>query len=130
MIVDTSVIIAVLKSEDGFEHYVDKILACEGDVFMSAASYLEAAIVTDRDRKAEKSARLDEILAAFDIKVVEISPETARTARQAHRAYGRGSGHAAKLNFGDCFSYALASDRRLPLLFKGDDFSHTDILCA
>ena len=67
---------------------------------------------------------------SFGIEVVPVTDEQARIARQAYRDYGRGSGHPANLNFGDCFSYALAAERREPLLYVGDDFGHTDIRSA
>jgi len=63
----------------------------------------------------------------FDIVIEPVTVAQARIARQAYRDYGKGSGHAANLNFGDCFSYALAREKREPLLFKGDDFIHTDL---
>ena len=73
---------------------------------------------------------LDELIADNGIEVVAFTAEQAKIARQAYRDYGRGSGHPANLNFGDCFSYALAAERREPLLFVGDDFGHTDIRSA
>ncbi len=70
---------------------------------------------------------VDEILARFSIAIEPVTAEQARIARQAYRDYGRGSGHAANLNFGDCFSYALARDKREPILFRETDFSATDL---
>ena len=64
------------------------------------------------------------------IEIVAVTPEHARIARAAYRDFGKGSGHAARLNFGDCFAYALAVERSEPLLFKGDDFTHTDVRSA
>ena len=96
---------------------------------MSAATYVEAGIVADT-RGPLLGRALDEVLADFDIEVEPLTAEQARIARQAYRDYGRGSGHAANLNFGDCFSYALAAAEREPLLFVGDDFGHTDIRSA
>ncbi|HZA03095.1 MAG TPA: type II toxin-antitoxin system VapC family toxin, partial [Propionibacteriaceae bacterium] len=58
------------------------------------------------------------------------TPEQARIARMAYRDFGRGSGHPARLNFGDCFAYALAIDSNQPLFYKGDDFRHTDVRSA
>lgn len=74
--------------------------------------------------------RVDELLAALDIDIVEVSTHQAGIARAAYRDFCRNSGHPAGLNFGDCFSYALAVDRDEPLLFKGDDFVHTDVRVA
>lgn len=92
---------------------------------MSAAGYLEAAIVLDR--AADGVSGLDEFLEASGIQIEPVTPQQARIARQAYARYGRGSGHPASLNFGDCFSYALAKEKGLPLLYKGDDFVQTDL---
>jgi len=75
-------------------------------------------------------ARFEEILEETGIAIEPFTEEQARIARQAYRDYGKGSGHRAQLNFGDCFSYALARVKREPLLFKGDDFVHTDVRAA
>ncbi len=94
---------------------------------LSAASYLETAIVLDGRRDPVQSAKLDDLLLDLEMKIEPVTAEQARIARQAYRDYGRGSGHRANLNFGDCFSYALARVKREPLLFKGDDFGFTDV---
>jgi ribonuclease VapC len=93
---------------------------------MSAASYLEAAIIIE-DRFGYEGARdLRLFMVEAAIEVVPVTLEQAEIAREAYRAYGRGN-HPARLNFGDCFAYALAKSSAEPLLFKGDDFSRTDI---
>lgn len=129
MIVDTSAIVAILKDEPegiAFSKALD-----EADYAgISAASYLETAIVIGRYRDPVLNAELDELLEDAGIVIVPVTQEQAKIARQAFRDYGRGSGHAANLNFGDCFSYALARTMREPLLYKGDDFSHTDLPSA
>ena len=94
---------------------------------MSAANYLEAAIVVDANRNPLLSRRLDGLMVQTDMIVEPVTREQADIARAAYRDFGRGSGHPAALNFGDCFAYALAKAMREPLLFKGDDFSHTDV---
>lgn len=96
-------------------------------VNLSAASYLETGIVVDRIGDPILSRRLDDLLLDLEVEVAAVTPAQARLARQAYRDYGTGSGHPAGLNFGDCFSYALAASTRQPLLFKGDDFSRTDV---
>ena len=73
------------------------------------------------------SARLDTTLTKLGIEIVPVTAEQARLARQAYRDFGKGSGHPAKLNFGDCFAYALAAERGEPLLYKGDDFAHAGL---
>ena len=97
---------------------------------MSAANYLEAAIVVDANRNPLLSRRLDDLIVQTEIMAEPVTLEQADIARAAYRDFGRGSGHPAQLNFGDCFAYALAKSMREPLLFKGDDFSHTDVAIA
>jgi ribonuclease VapC len=97
---------------------------------MSAASYLETAIVLDSRRNPVMSAGLDELILESEIVIEPVTVAQARIARQAYRDYGKGSGHPANLNFGDCFTYALARDKREPVLYKGDDFVHTDLRSA
>lgn len=126
MIVDTSALVAILRQEEDGAEFAD-ILARTGPLFMSAASYLELCIVIDGDRNPTVSDAVDALIGAAGIDITPVTAEQARLAREAYRRYGRGSGHAAKLNFGDCFAYALAKDRDMPLLFKGDDFSRTDV---
>jgi ribonuclease VapC len=127
MIIDTSVLVAILKNESGFEELANKASLPGISRFMSAATYLEAGIVVDGNRDTILSARLDELIEELDIEIAPVTEAQARRARQAYRDFGRGSGHPAKLNFGDCFTYALATDRNEPLLYKGDDFTHTGI---
>ena len=128
MIVDSSAVIAILRQEPTHE-VLTAALAAADVRLMSAATYVEAGIVADT-RGPISGRGLDEVLADFAIDIVPLTAEQAKIARQAYRDYGRGSGHPANLNFGDCFSYALAAERREPLLFVGDDFGHTDIRSA
>jgi ribonuclease VapC len=129
MIIDSSAIIAILKDEpDGFS--LSKTLANAGGARLSAASYLESSIVLDKERDPLLSAGLDDLLAEANISIEPVTEAQARLARQAYRDYGKGSGHPANLNFCDCFSYALAREKREPILFKGEDFSHTDLRAA
>jgi len=95
---------------------------------MSAADHLEAAVVIDSARDPVASGRFDQFIAEVGMDPVKLSQ--AGIARDAYRDYGKGSGHKASLNFGDCFAYALAKETNEPLLFKGDDFSNTDIASA
>jgi ribonuclease VapC len=97
---------------------------------VSAASYLETSIVLDKHRDPVLSAKLDGLMELAKMVIEPVTAEQAKIARQAYRDYGRGSGHPANLNFGDCFSYALARDKREPILYKGDDFVHTDLRSA
>ena len=126
MIVDSSALIAIITDEpDGPE--LSRALDAPAMVRVSAASYLETSIVLDKHRDPVLSAKLDELLLDSEIAIEPVTAEQAKIARQAYSVYGKGSGHPAGLNFGDCFSYALARDKREPLLFKGDDFVHTDL---
>jgi len=126
VIIDTSALIAVLRGEPEASDFV-AALAESTDSTMSAGSYLEASIVVDANRDPVLSARFDELIDVAAIKIVPFDADTARVARQAYRDYGKGTGHPAGLNLGDCFAYALARITGEPLLCKGNDFVHTDI---
>ena len=130
MIIDTSAVIAVLKEESDAPRFLRVLTLSAEPKRMSAANYLEAAIVVDANRNPLLSRRLDELIVQTEIKAEPVTLEQANIARAAYRDFGRGSGHPARLNFGDCFAYALAKSKREPLLFKGDDFAHTDVAIA
>lgn len=129
MIVDTSAIVAILRGEDDADLYIDA-LAREAEPRLSAATYLEAAIVIDANRDPVLSRKFDDLLAASHARIEPLTQAHAALARQAYRDFGKGSGHRAGLNLGDCFAYALARATGDPLLFKGDDFVHTDVATA
>jgi ribonuclease VapC len=129
MIVDTSALVAIVAGEPEREAFVDAILAADAPR-ISAASLLEVGIVVDRQRDPAMSRRLDDLVDALGLHVVPVSVSHAATGRAAYRDYGKGSGHPAGLNYGDCFAYALARESGSPLLFKGDDFIHTDLTPA
>jgi ribonuclease VapC len=126
MIVDTSALVAVLKHEPERVKFAQALDEADS-LKMSAATYLELSIVMDSRKSATLSREVDEIIERFSIEIEPVTVDQARIARHAYRDYGKGSGHPAQLNFGDCFSYALARDKREPMLYKGDDFVHTDI---
>lgn len=130
MIVDSSALIALLKAEDGAAAILQALIEARGTARMSSATYLEAGIVADRHLSPVDAARLDEMIAEFEIGITDTTADHARIARHAYRTFGKHSGHPARLNFGDCFAYALASQSNEPLLFKGDDFTRTDIVPA
>ncbi len=125
MIVDSSAITAICLGESDAEQFADVLEAIENPK-MSAATYLESAIVIDSRRPGA----FDAFMSATEIEIMPVDQELAELARSAYRIYGKGSGHTAGLNFGDCFSYALAISLNEPLLYKGDDFSHTKVLPA
>lgn len=127
MIVDTSAIVAVLQEEPGHEALIEA-LHTELALRISAASYVEACAVMVR--APEKQALIDEFLRVFDVQIVPFDATQAKVAAVAYGQYGKGSGHPAKLNLGDTYSYALAKSLGEPLLFVGDDFVHTDVCVA
>jgi ribonuclease VapC len=126
MIVDSSALIAILRDEPDAESF-RTALAESGESRLSAATYLETAIVVDANRDPVLSGRFDDLVRAALLEVEPVTEQHAKVARRAYRDFGKGSGHPAELNFGDCFSYALARVAGQPLLFKGSDFSHTDV---
>ncbi|MFN3399865.1 MAG: type II toxin-antitoxin system VapC family toxin [Ferrovibrio sp.] len=126
MILDSSVLIAILRGEPDALFYIEAV-ADAADLRMSAANFLETAIVVDASRHPTSSRSLDDFVARHKIVIEPVTETQARIAREAYRDFGKGSGHPAQLNFGDCFAYALAKDLGEPLLFKGDDFRHTDV---
>jgi ribonuclease VapC len=126
MIIDTSAVLAILRDEPE-AHACAEILQRATSRRLSAVSFVETAAVIDSGRDPVASRGVDDLLREAHIIIEPVTEEQARVAREAYRDFGRGSGHPAKLNFGDCFSYALAKVRGEPLLFKGNDFIHTDV---
>lgn len=129
MIVDSSALIAILRDEPDAADYANAVERMS-PARLSAVNYVEAAAVIDGSRDPVASRRFDELIAAARLAIEPVTPEQARIARDAYRDFGRGSGHPARLNLGDCFAYALAKVSGEPLLFKGDDFSKTDLKSA
>ena len=125
MVIDTSVIIAILSYEPEAEAFAEAIQD-DPTRLISAATLLESAIVTEARYGKAGGDKLDELVKVSLIRVESVTAEQVAVARQAYRTYGKGR-HPAGLNFGDCFSYALAKVSGEPLLFKGEDFSQTDI---
>lgn len=124
MIVDSSAVMAVLEGESEAEDVVE--LLVDHPCRMSVANWLEASIVVDH-RSARHQRAFAEVITLAQIALVPVTADQAAVARQAYRRYGRGSGSPARLNFGDCFAYALAITTGEPLLFVGNAFSHTDV---
>jgi ribonuclease VapC len=126
VIVDSSALIAILAGEPDAEELND-VLSGAVRPALSVANYLEAAIVLDRHPARRAGEKLDRYLVAGQVELADVTESQARIARAAYRNFGRGTGHPAGLNFGDCFAYALAIDRDESLLYKGNDFQHTDV---
>jgi len=126
IVVDSSALMAIALREPSIEA-IERILRPIQDPLVSAATWLETSIVIDGRREPSLSRRWDDLSQQLQLLVVDVTERQARIARDAYRDFGKGSGHPAGLNFGDCFAYALARERRLALLAVGDDFRHTDI---
>lgn len=129
MIVDSSAIVAIVRDESDADHFANA-LAGASIAAMSAVNWMEVAIIVDSANDPVASRRFDELVRVARIDIVAVTPDHAVKAREAYRDFGKGSGHRARLNFGDCFAYALATSTGRPLLFKGDDFTHTDLTSA
>lgn len=129
MIVDSSAMVAIIRGERDGARLAARLSESDS-ARMSAATLVELSIVIDRDSSPNSAALLDELFDRSGIEVVPFTAEQAAIARGAYQRFGKGSGHRARLNLGDCFAYALAKETGEPLLFKGDDFSHTDIVPA
>ena len=129
MIVDTSALIAILRDEPEAMAFAQTVADADARR-VSAVSFVETAAVIDANRDPIASRKFDELLREAEFVIEPVTEAQARIAREAYRDFGRGSGHPARLNFGDCFSYALAKTLNEPLLFKGDDFTKTDVVSA
>lgn len=129
MILDSSAILAILFAEPDAAIYAAAIERAPTRR-LSAATWLESAIRIDMAESPVASMDFDAFVREARVSIEPVDEEQVRLARAAYRAYGRGSGHPAALNFGDCFSYALAKLRAEPLLYKGDDFGRTDLAAA
>jgi ribonuclease VapC len=126
VIIDTSALAAILFGESDRGAYLTTIREAPRRV-ISAATYVELSIVVDGRHDPVLSRALDDLLGDLGIEVADFTVAQARIARSAHRDFGRGSGHPARLNYGDSFSYALAKYSGEPMLWQGDDFGHTDV---
>jgi ribonuclease VapC len=129
MIVDTSAIVAIARSESDAARLLE-ILRDATAPKMSAATIVEVNAVLSRRLRPEDQRRVERLLDVWEVELVPFDAEQAAVASRAYRDFGRGSGHPARLNLGDCFSYALAHVAGEPLLFVGDDFAHTDVIPA
>ena len=128
MILDSSAVIAILFGEDDAQTFTDAI-ALDVTPRMSAASFLETGINVDAQADPAAGRQLDALIERAGVHIEPVTAAQARSARQAYLDFGKGH-HPAGLNFGDCFAYALANETGQPLLFKGNDFTQTDIESA
>ncbi|MGK2955128.1 MAG: type II toxin-antitoxin system VapC family toxin [Solirubrobacterales bacterium] len=125
MVIDTSALLAILREEAESDAFIQAI-ANHPDPIISAATLVEARIVVEARLGPDGADRLNELLGASGIRVVAFDSTQSLTAHRAWKEFGRGNS-PARLNLGDCFSYSLAKGTGRPLLFKGDDFSRTDL---
>lgn len=128
MIIDPSAIMAILLDEPERPAFVGAILDST-DCRISAGSWIEFAAVLTR-REDDRTEALYDLMREFEIGIEPVDIAQGQIGHAAYRRYGRGSGDPAQLNLGDCFFYALAKATSQPLLFKGDDFTHTDVVQA
>ncbi|MDE2667663.1 MAG: type II toxin-antitoxin system VapC family toxin [Acidobacteriota bacterium] len=129
MVVDTSALVAIMNDEPERRQFNELIEAATA-TYVSAASLLETRIVLFARTGDSAVLALDAFLLKSGMMVMEVAPRIADIAFDAYRRYGKSSGHGASLNYGDCFSYALARHLDAPLLFKGEDFAKTDVRSA
>lgn len=129
MIVDTSAIVAIALNEPSRHRLIDLLVDAAAPK-ISAATVVEVSAVLTRRLAPEDFRRIERLIDHLGIETVPVDAEQVASATRAYREYGRGSGHPAGLNLGDCYSYALADVTGEPLLYVGDDFSHTDITAA
>jgi ribonuclease VapC len=129
LVVHTSVVIAILRQEADYQIFQARINSAPSR-YISVASLAEASLVEIGRKGREGTQELDVIVKGLGLMLRPVTEDMLPIMRDAFARYGKGQGHPAQLNFGDCFSYALAKAMQLPLLFKGNDFRHTDIMAA
>lgn len=128
IVIDSSAVVAIFKNETGDTVLIERITSYKRKI-MSATTWLEAAMVCERVSRGGQ-ADFARMIGDLGIELVPFTPEQASIAFAAFKRFGKGRGNPPVLNFGDCFAYALAKDTNAPLLFKGSDFSRTDIAAA
>src|SRR5262245_19435854 len=129
MILDASAITAILRHDSEAmscaQAISDAMSRC-----VSAVNFVESAVVIDASRDPIATRRFDDFIREANISIEPVTEIQVQIAGAAYRDFGKGSGHSARLNFGDCFVYALAKESGEPLLFKGREFAQTDIVAA
>ncbi len=129
MFVDASALVAILLREPEADAFANRLAEAEA-VFTSPVAAFETVVAIMRNERISRyraEAKLAENISAANITVMDITPEIGRLALDAFERYGKGRGHPAQLNMGDCFAYACARAKGVPLLYKGDDFARTDL---
>ena len=128
MVIDSSAVFAILLGEPERERFIGLIEQAP-NIVMSAGTWIEVTVVNQR-RQLLDPALLDRFGSVYDLSIVPVTTGQAELARIGYRRFGQASGHRARLNFGDCFAYALAKDTGEPVLCKGEDFKATDVMTA
>jgi ribonuclease VapC len=128
MVIDTSAFVVIIAREPEKEAMVNAI-EIDASRFVSTATILEASVILLKRYGPDAVDDFDVLLARLNVQTIEFDEDQAHIAREAYARFGKGR-HVAALNFGDCFVYALAKSRNEPLLFKGNDFSETDIIAV
>lgn len=126
IVVDTSALIAILRNEPDANLYIDELAARRGNVLISAGTWMEALMVAAHRRPSDGVKRLRELGADIELQVEPVDQVMSEVAYIGWQQFGKAN-HPARLNYGDCFSYGLARAYDLRLLYKGDDFSQTDV---
>ena len=129
MIIDTSAIVEIVFGHEGYEKYLKAITDAPVRLMSAATLYETAVVVYTKHRNRNAIAALYELLKTLKVEIVPFDVAETNSAIAAYALFGKGI-HPAKLNFGDCPAYALAKRKQLPLLFKGEDLSRTDIEVA
>ncbi len=129
MVIDSSAIIAILLNEPESKLFFEAILQ-KRVRFIGAPTLVETTIVARANKGIDVLPRLDQLVKDLEIGVLDFGSDHAHAAKLAFIKYGKGQGHPAQLNFGDCMSYAVSKVEAMPLLFKGGDFRLTDVECA
>jgi ribonuclease VapC len=126
-VIDASVLVAIFTSEADSLQLIERIVAYNKRL-LSAETWLEAAMVCESvSQRSGSDADFKELIEDLNVEVISFTPEQARLAFDAFKRFGKGRGTKASLNFGDCLAYALAKELQAPLLYKGNDFAHTDL---
>ena len=129
IVLDTSALVAIALDEPESEAF-SRIIAVNGMALIGTPTLVESAMVLEARLSAGAEHFLDGLMALPSLRSVDFDHRMVRAARDAFLRFGRGRGHPARLNMGDCMAYAVAKVWRAPLLFKGDDFVHTDLTPA
>lgn len=126
VVLDSSVFVSIFRGEPHSAHLIERVMSYQRQV-MSAATWLESAIVCEGAKKKGGGDRFERIVASLGVEIIPVTLTQAQLALDAFKRFGKGRGAKASLNYGDCFVYALAKELAAPLAFTGHDFAQTDL---